>query len=54
MTPWPSRPTLDRVYATDENIAIRRSGDFAVLCPDWQKLAYGHRRRVRRRGTLDS
>lgn len=29
------------VYATDENLAIRASGDFAVLCPDWQKLAYG-------------
>jgi hypothetical protein len=32
---------LSTVYATDENIAIRASGDFAVLCPDWQKLAYG-------------
>jgi hypothetical protein len=32
---------LTTVYATDENIAIRASGDFAVLCPDWQKLAYG-------------
>ena len=32
---------LATVYATDENLAIRASGDFAVLCPDWQKLAYG-------------
>jgi hypothetical protein len=29
------------VYATDENIAIRAAGDFATLCPDWQKLAHG-------------
>jgi hypothetical protein len=29
------------VYATDENLALRASGDFAVLCPDWQKLAQG-------------
>jgi hypothetical protein len=28
-------------YAADENIAIYASGDFAMLCPDWQKLAYG-------------
>lgn len=34
----PSR--LTTVYATDENIAVRATGDFAVLCPDWQKLAY--------------
>jgi hypothetical protein len=32
---------LTAVYATDENIAIRASGDFAMLCPDWQKLAAG-------------
>jgi hypothetical protein len=32
---------LSTVYATDENIAIRASGDFALLCPDWQKLAAG-------------
>jgi hypothetical protein len=32
---------LSTVYATDENLALRASGDFAVLCPDWQKLAYG-------------
>ncbi len=32
---------LATVYATDESIAIRASGDFATLCPDWQKLAYG-------------
>ncbi len=33
--------TLTTVYATDENIAIRAGGDFSMLCPDWQKLAYG-------------
>ena len=32
---------LATVYATDENIAIRASGDFTMLCPDWQKLAFG-------------
>ena len=30
------------VYATDENIAVRASGDFSMLCPDWQKLAWGN------------
>ena len=33
--------TLAVTYATDENIAVCASGDFAMLCPDWQKLAYG-------------
>ena len=32
---------LATVYATDENIAVRASGDFTMLCPDWQKLACG-------------
>jgi hypothetical protein len=32
---------LATVYATDEHLAIRASGDFGVLCPDWQKLASG-------------
>jgi hypothetical protein len=32
---------LSTVYATDEKIAIRASGDFSMLCPDWQKLAHG-------------
>ncbi len=32
---------LSVTYATDESIAIRASGDFAMLCPDWQKLASG-------------
>src|SRR5690242_11932467 len=32
---------LATVYATDETIAIRASGDFTMLCPEWQKLAYG-------------
>lgn len=33
--------SLSVTYATDENIAVRASGDFAMLCPDWQKLASG-------------
>jgi hypothetical protein len=37
--PPPSQ--LATVYATDESIAIRASGDFTTLSPDWQKLAYG-------------
>jgi hypothetical protein len=36
-----STDPLAVTYATDENIAIYASGDFAMLCPDWQKLAYG-------------
>ena len=32
---------LATVYATDENLAIRSSSDFTMLCPDWQKLAFG-------------
>ena len=36
-----SYPSLSTVYATDENILIRAAGDFAVLCPEWQKLACG-------------
>lgn len=32
---------LTTVYATDEDVAIRACGDFATLCPDWQKLAGG-------------
>jgi len=32
---------LSTVYATDENILIRAAGDFAVLSPEWQKLAAG-------------
>jgi hypothetical protein len=36
-----SYPLLSTVYATDENILIRAAGDFAVLCPEWQKLASG-------------
>jgi hypothetical protein len=30
---------LTTVYATDEHILIRASADFALLCPEWQKLA---------------
>jgi len=29
------------VYATDEDVALRASADFALLCPRDQKLAYG-------------
>ena len=32
---------LTTVYASDEDVAVRSSGDFAVLAPDWQKGAYG-------------
>lgn len=28
------------MYASDEHVAIKATGDFIVLCPDWQKLAY--------------
>ncbi len=37
----PPPEQVSTVYATDESIAIRARGDFAVLCPEWQKLAYG-------------
>ena len=37
----PPPTQISTVYATDESIAIRASGDFAALCPDWQKLAAG-------------
>jgi hypothetical protein len=29
------------VYCTDEDIAVRASGDFALLAPPWQQMAYG-------------
>jgi hypothetical protein len=29
------------VYASDEDIAVRAGGDFAVLCPAWQLMAQG-------------
>jgi hypothetical protein len=29
------------VYATDEDIAVRASGDFITLCPAWQQMAFG-------------
>src|SRR5690348_10877724 len=32
---------LSTVYCTDEDIAVRAMGDFATLCPEWQKLAAG-------------
>lgn len=34
-------PTLSTLYATDEDLAIRAAGDFALLCPKDQKLAEG-------------
>lgn len=37
--PPPSQ--LATVYCVDESIAIRASGDYATLVPEWQKLAYG-------------
>jgi hypothetical protein len=33
--------TLATIYCTDEQIAVRAGGDFVLLCPKWQKLAYG-------------
>ena len=32
---------LAQVYCTDEDIALRALGDYTVLCPDSQSLAYG-------------
>lgn len=32
---------LSVVYANDEDVAIRATGDFAVLIPAWQKVAFG-------------
>jgi hypothetical protein len=32
---------LTYVYANDEDIAVRAGGDFILLSPRWQKLAYG-------------
>jgi hypothetical protein len=29
------------VYCSDEDIAVRASGDFITLCPSWQQMAYG-------------
>jgi hypothetical protein len=29
------------VYCTDEDLAVRATGDFANLCPPWQRLAAG-------------
>ena len=37
----PPPDTLTTVYATDEHVAIRGSGDYAILCPAWQTLARG-------------
>lgn len=32
---------LSIVYASDEDVAVRATGDYAVLTPYWQKLAFG-------------
>ncbi len=32
---------LSTVYASDEDVAVRATGDFAVLAPAWQKAAQG-------------
>jgi hypothetical protein len=32
---------LTVVYATDEQVAARAGGDFFLLCPNYQRLAYG-------------
>lgn len=32
---------LSVVYASDEDVAIRATGDFTVLIPAWQKVAFG-------------
>lgn len=29
------------ILATDESLLIRCGGDYGVLCPEWQKMAYG-------------
>jgi hypothetical protein len=37
-----SRPPLTwPVYCSDEDLLVHASGDFAVLCPPWQQMAYG-------------
>lgn len=33
--------TVQQVYATDEDVALRASADFAIICPKDQKLASG-------------
>jgi hypothetical protein len=33
--------SLSTIYCTDEQIAIRAGGDFVLLCPKWQKIAFG-------------
>lgn len=32
---------LSIVYASDEDVAVRATGDFAVLAPGWQRMASG-------------
>ncbi len=34
-------PQTTPVYATDEDIAVRTTGDFITLCPAWQQMAAG-------------
>lgn len=33
--------TLETIYCDDEDIAIKAGGDFMLLAPRWQRLAYG-------------
>lgn len=37
----PAVSRLAQVYCSDENLAVRASGDFGLLTPDWQLLAAG-------------
>ena len=46
--------TAPHVYATDEDIALRASADFAILCPKDQCLAYGNDGTIRRRRPVDA
>jgi len=32
---------VSTVYCTDEDLAVRATGDFPILCPPWQNLASG-------------
>lgn len=41
MSTTPPVSYLSQIYASDENLCVRCSGDFPILCPDWQLLAAG-------------
>ena len=39
--PAPTNNTvLTTIYCTDEHVAVRSGGDYYVLCPSWQTLAF--------------